>query len=72
MKLLFKLGVWKEQHDSNILDHNNGELKQQRRQRQRERQKSNRFILAKQQLGTCITLFVHFLAVVASLRLETS
>ena len=24
MKLLFKLGVWKEQHCSNILDHNNG------------------------------------------------
>ena len=72
MKLLFKLGVWKEQHGSNILDHNNGELKQQRRRRQRERQKSNRFTLAKQQLCTCITLFVHFLAVVASLRLETS
>ena len=31
-------------------DHNNGELKQQRRRRQRERQKSNRFILAKQTL----------------------
>ena len=72
MKLLFKLGVWKEQHGSNILDHNNGELKQQRRRRQRERQKSNRFTLANQQICTCITLFVHFLAVVASLRLETS
>ena len=31
-------------------DHNNGELKQQRRRRQRDRQKSNRFILAKQTL----------------------
>ena len=31
-------------------DHNNRELKQQRRRRQRERQKSNRFILAKQTL----------------------
>ena len=27
--------------------------------------KSNRFILAKQQLCTCITLFVHFFAAVA-------
>ena len=35
----------------------NGEVKQRRRRRQRERQKSNRFRLAKQQLGTCITLF---------------
>ena len=31
-------------------DHNNGELKQQRRRRQRDRQKSNWFILAKQTL----------------------
>ena len=35
------------------------ELKQRRRGRQRERQKSNRFILAKQQLCTCITLFLY-------------
>ena len=42
------------------------ELKQRRRRRQRERQKSNKFILAKQQLCTSITLFcIHFLAVVA-------
>ena len=32
-----------------------------RRQRRRERQKSNRFRLAKQQLCTCITLFCTFL-----------
>ena len=44
-----------------FLDHNSGELKPQRRRRQRERQKSNRFILAKQQLCTCITLFCTFL-----------
>ena len=37
-----------------------GELKQRRRRRQGERQKSNRFILAKQQLCTCITLFCTF------------
>ena len=42
------------------------ELKQRRRRRQREQEKSNKFILAKQQLCTCITLFcIHFLAVVA-------
>ena len=37
---------------------------QRRRRRQRERQKSNRFILAKQQLCTCtrFLIFVHFLA----------
>ena len=38
-----------------------GELKQRRRWRQRERQKSKRFRLAKQQLCTCITLFCTFL-----------
>ena len=42
-----------------FLDHNNGELKHWRRRRQRERQRSNRFRLAKQQLYTCNTLFVH-------------
>ena len=39
-----------------------GELKQRRRWRQRVRQKSKRFRLAKQQLGTCITLFCTFLS----------
>ena len=34
----------------------------ERRRRQRERQKSNRFILAKQQLCPCITLFCIFLS----------
>ena len=37
------------------------ERKQRRRRRQREGQKTNRFILAKQQLCTCITLFSTFL-----------
>ena len=38
------------------------ELKQRRRRRQLERQKkSNRFIVAKQKLRTCITLFCTFL-----------
>ena len=37
----------------------NRELKQRRRRRQRERQKSTWFRLAKQQLCTCITLFLH-------------
>ena len=39
----------------------NGEPKQRRWWLQRERQKSNRFRLVKQQLCTCITLFIHFL-----------
>ena len=40
----------------------NRELKQRwRRHQERERQKSNRFKLAKQQLCTCITLFCTFL-----------
>ena len=39
------------------------ELKQRRRRRQRERQ--NRLRLAKQQICTCITLFVKFLVVTA-------
>ena len=38
----------------------NRELKQQRRRPQRERQKCNRFRLAKQQLCTCIALFCTF------------
>ena len=37
----------------------NWELKQRQRWRQREQQKSNWFILAKQQLRTCITLFLY-------------
>ena len=37
------------------------ELKQGRRRRQRERQKSDRFRLVKKQLCTCITLFCTFL-----------
>ena len=40
------------------------------RRRQRERKKSNRFRSAKQQLRTCITLFVHFFAVTSRLRRE--
>ena len=43
------------------LTFDNRELKQRRRWRQRERQKSNWFRLAKQQLCTCITLFCTFL-----------
>ena len=37
----------------------NRELKQRRGRRQQERQKSNWFRLVKQQLCTCITLFLH-------------
>ena len=40
--------------------------------RQRERQKRNRFRQAKQQLCTCIALFLHFPAVVARLQRETA
>ena len=40
------------------------ELKQRRERRQRERQKANRFRLAKQQLCTWITLLVHSFSVV--------
>ena len=39
-----------------------GPLKQGRRWRQREREKSNRFISAKQKLCTCTTLFCTFLS----------
>ena len=46
----------------------NRELKQRQRRRQREWQKSNKFRSAKQQLCTCITLFVHFVAVTAQLQ----
>ena len=45
-----------------FVDHNNKELKQRHRWRQRELETSNRFILAKQQLCTCITLFCMFLS----------
>ena len=46
---------------ANILYYINRGLKQRRRRSQQERYKSNRFRLAKQQLGTCITLFCTFL-----------
>ena len=45
-----------------FLDHNNREFEQRRRRRQREQLKSNKFILAKQQLCTCITLYWTFLS----------
>ena len=45
-----------------FVDHNNMELKQLWQWKQRERQKSNRFILANQQLCMCITLFCTFLS----------
>ena len=45
-----------------FLDHNNREFKQRQRRRQREQLKSNKFILAKQQLCTCITLYWTFLS----------
>ena len=38
-----------------ILDHNNKGLQQGRRGQQREQQKRDRFILAKQQICTCVT-----------------
>ena len=44
-----------------LRNHDNRKLKQGRRRRQRERQKSNWFRLVKQQLCTCITLFRTFL-----------
>ena len=47
-------------HGSKFLDHNNWELRQRRRRRQRELEKSNRFISEKQQLCTCIRLFCTF------------
>jgi len=43
--------------------HNNRVFEKRRRRRQRERQKSNRFMLAKQQLCT-----LHFVTVVAQLQ----
>ena len=55
-----------------FLDHNKRKLRQQRQRRQRERQKSNEFIVAKQQLCTRITLFCTFLAIAARLQHETS
>ena len=51
---------------------NDRALKQRRRRRQGGRQKRNRFGLAKQQLCTCITLFVHFFAVAARLQRESA
>ena len=47
-------------------------VQRRQRQRQRERPKSNRLRLAKQQLCTYITLFVHFLAVTTRPRREIS
>ena len=55
-----------------ILPGNTRELKQRGRRRQRERQKRKRLILAKQQLCTYITLFVHLFAVTARLRRENT
>ena len=53
-----------------FLDDNQRELRQQR---QRERQKKAiKFILVKQLLCTCITLFALLSAIVARLRHETS
>ena len=46
-----------------LVSQNNRELKQRRWWWQQERQKSNRLRLAKQQLCTCIMLFVYFFAV---------
>ena len=48
------------------------ELKKRWRRPQRERKKSNRFILAKQQLCTFITFFCSLLAVVARLQRESA
>ena len=42
------------------LDHNKRKLRQQRQRRQREGQKSNKFILVKQQVCRCIKLFCTF------------
>ena len=47
---------------------NKGKLRQQLRRRQRERQKSNKFILVKQQLRASHFFFAHFLAIVAAPR----
>ena len=48
-------------HGNQILDHNNRELKQRRRQRQSELEKGNGFISAKQQLFTFIALLFFIL-----------
>ena len=48
------------------------EFKQWRRRRQQERQKSNRFRLAKQQLCTCSTLFYTFLSLRSRLQRESA
>ena len=55
-----------------FLDHNNTELKQRRPRRQREWQIRNSFILAKNSFARASRFSVHFLAVVARLRHETS
>lgn len=51
---------------------NISELKQRRRCRQRERQKSNRFRLLKQQHCMTLFFFLHFLAVVLRLKRENA
>ena len=48
------------------------ELEQRRGRRQRERQKSNRFRLAKTTLHVDHAFFLHFFAVVARLQRKTS
>ena len=48
------------------------ELKQRRRRRQREGQKSNKFRLIKQQLCSCITALFFFFAVAARLQRENA
>ena len=65
-------GLTSRYHGSKISRSQQWELKLRRQRRQRELEKINRFISAQQQLRTCITLFVRFLAVVARLRRETS
>ena len=49
-----------------------GAIKQRRRRGQGERQKSNSFRLVKQNFARASRFFVHFFAVVAQLRRETS
>ena len=56
-----------------FLDHNRGEPKQQGRRRQRERQKKTIGLYQQNNnFARASRFFVHFLAVVASLRLENS
>ena len=58
---------------SNVFTRANRKLKQGRRRRQRERQKTQYVQIGKQQLCTCITLFiVHSFAFTARLRRESA